>query len=155
MSLRIKRRQPVPIRENILRLMSAEDRAAYGNAGLLADEASAKGARKIEKGEHELVLAWARLNAVEAIHAPTYKRSELEKGWPDFTFLWGKEFRLVEMKVSHTASKRELSADQKKVRNRLAASGIEVLVTNSALETIQALRAWLRPLGWKPQTNGT
>lgn len=135
---------PSVIPDNILRLMLEKDRKALGKRGMLAAENIEASELRVEKEEHIEVIQWCNLNSVKFIHAPTWKKSTvLPIGWPDFTFLYGRYFRVVEMKVG----KNKLSEDQEIIRKELLEQGTLYDVTSSAVETIVLLRGWLRSIG--------
>jgi len=72
--------------ENVLRHMSAEDRAKLGKAGMTADEANDAYEAGKEKELQSDIANLFRLRGIEFIAPPFNRKSQLPEGWPDFTF---------------------------------------------------------------------
>lgn len=72
--------------EKILRLLSPEDRASLGKAGLTAEEALAKADVKNERTLQGLIVNLLRLKGIEVCWHRTDKKSAATIGWPDITF---------------------------------------------------------------------
>lgn len=72
--------------EKILRLLSREDRASLGKAGMTAEEALAKADVKNERALQGLIVNLLRLKGIEPLWHRTDKRSAATVGWPDITF---------------------------------------------------------------------
>jgi hypothetical protein len=136
------------IPENILKLMAAPDRAALGKSGRLSTEIQAANEVRAEKEEHKLIRAWADLQQIPYLHDPwSWRKSGvLPPGWPDFTFIYGREQLLIEVKVGGN----KLDEKQKEWIAKLLSHGTPVLVTGGFAETAEAVRRWAGPLGWTP-----
>lgn len=125
--------------DNLLRLMSAEDRRALGKGGQTASEAQRKWQRGEERKLHEGLAQWLRLRGIPHVHGRMDKASTIRKGWPDFTALYGGRAACVELK----APGGRLSAEQEEVLSELAAASVPATVATTLEEAIAFLKAEL------------
>jgi hypothetical protein len=96
------------IPDNILKCMSADDRARLGKAGVTADEAQRKYADGEEKELQKHVGQLLTQRGVTCfLNPPMHKRSQLPEGWPDFTFCWQGRACAVECKTEKGIVKQE------------------------------------------------
>lgn len=75
-----------PITPNILRLMTPEQRASLGKAGMTPDESVAKQVAKNERELQTQIVNLLRLRGIEPCWHRTDKKSAATIGWPDITF---------------------------------------------------------------------
>jgi hypothetical protein len=74
--------------DNILKCLSAEDRARLGKVGMTAEETLEAGKEKAEKQIQSEIAQYLRLHEIEFIWPDSRKKSHLPEGWPDFTFCY-------------------------------------------------------------------
>ena len=74
------------LNSQILRRVSAADRAKMGKAGQLPEETLAKSVAKSEKELQSQIASYLRLKGIEPLWHRTDKKSAATIGWPDITF---------------------------------------------------------------------
>lgn len=119
--------------DNILRLMSKEDRKALKQK--TAEEKSATAEDKSEKELQDQVTALLRRREIPFIHASMMKRSTLPIGWPDYSFAR----RGVPMCFECKTERGKLTKEQEVMHRRLKSQGWVVLVIRSLKEAQDAL----------------
>ena len=141
------------LNDRLLRLMSPEDRALYGQvrgdkrAGLTAEESVRHGARRDEKRQHHILMNWLLRNQVPYDRSRMDRRVTSQIGWPDFKIIYGNQILLIEMKEPGC----ELSTEQKKTSEFLEQTGTDYHVSYSADEAIRLVSGWLRAnWRWQP-----
>lgn len=122
--------------EHLLKLMSPEDRAKLGEAGVTASEAQRKWQGREEAKMHDTVTQWLRLRRIPTIHARMDKASTIRKGWPDITAMWNGRVACSELKAPGGT----VSQEQAEVLSELIAAGIAAEVHYSAEAAITFFR---------------
>jgi hypothetical protein len=115
----------------------------HPNAGLLAEEALAKGLRRLERQEQNTLVAWLTLqeeaDKLTFDWSRTDRKTTNRKGMPDFRIYRSGLALLGEMKMDGA----KLSADQIEMREKFLRSGTEVQIWSSAEVGIRATKNWL------------
>lgn len=125
------------IPEHILRLMSDEDRAKLGKAGITAAEAEARRQRRVEKEMHDTFGQWLRMREIYHVHSRMDKPATIAKGTPDFIILHEGKARAVEFKTEEG----RLSKDQVEHLEWLTKTKTPWRVCRSAQEAIDWVAA--------------
>ncbi len=125
--------------------MSAADRKAYGKAGWTTAEVQERVDLRLERKEHNIVIAWCSRHEIPCVHSATHKRPTNNIGLPDFIILYRNHALPGEMKIG----RRKLSEGQQRMVAELRAAGTDVQIWYSATEAIQAIETWLQSLGWR------
>ena len=127
--------------ENILRCMSAEDRATHAklvghpNAGKTSDELRQSAINKDEKAAQKEIANYLRMKGIEFINPAMNKKSPLPEGWPDFTLALPKHPIGLEVKVWGQKPRPEQEARHQKMRN----NGWNVFVVSGVAEVVDIL----------------
>lgn len=135
--------------DNILKLMSPEDRASLGeaaghpNAALTTDEAIKKQFRRLEREEQRTLASWLGLQEGAGIlvfdWSATNRRVTCRVGMPDFKVYRGGHVLFGEMKID----KGGLSKAQREMHDRLLRGGTEVQIWDTADTAIRRVKGWL------------
>ena len=113
------------------RLMDPEDRKKLGLRTW--EESRAEGELKLERDLHTEFIQFLNLHRLGYYHAPMFKKSELEKGIPDFGIYRGSRILWIEFKVG----KNKLDPDQQNKIAEMLVDGNEVRVCWSIEEGIR------------------
>ncbi len=124
--------------ENILRCMSAEDRATHAkavghpNAGKTSEELREAAIKKDERTAQKEIANYLRLRGLQFINPPMNKKSTLPEGWPDFTLAFRGHPMAFEVKVWGQKPRPEQIERHEKMRE----DGWVVHVVNSVADVV-------------------
>ena len=124
--------------ENILRCMSAEDRATHAkavghpNAGKTSAELREAAIKKDEKSAQKDIANYLRMRGIEFICPPMNRKSILPEGWPDFTLALEGKAMAFEVKVWGGKPRPEQLTRHDKMRG----NGWQVYVVNSVADVV-------------------
>jgi hypothetical protein len=123
------------IHENILRLMSKEDRKSYGKAGKTREEIVKEVGAKLEREIQSDVIAFLRQRGIEVICSRFGKRTTTKSGTPDLIFAVNGQAVAWELKTKDGTC----SHEQEQMRDRLVANGWRWEVIRSVQEAKASL----------------
>src|ERR1700676_5059664 len=113
------------ISENILKLMSEEDRQLIAKGQLTSEQALDKFCRREEKELHKQFESWLMLHDVDYTHARMDRRSTIQVGTADFHVWRGKRHAFIEFK----SESGKLRPAQEEFLARQEKRGTPILVT--------------------------
>ena len=108
---------------------------AYGDGGLLPEEAVQKAEGRTAVEEHKIFLNWCKLNGIPRVYSRPDRRPTIEVGWPDFSVFYNGVTLFFEFKVTT-----KLTRDQEITIGCLREVGFEVFIVNTAAEAISIAR---------------
>lgn len=125
--------------DNILKLMSPQDRAALGKAGRTMDEISADNEKKLESEFQKDIGNYLRLKDIVYGWSRMDRKTTTFKGWPDFVFAIRGRAIALEAKVG----KRQTTPEQDQTHAAMRANGWEVHVVRTFPEVVAIIKRHL------------
>lgn len=133
--------RPSAVPNNVLRLMSAEDRKRLGKAGMTTEEAAAMAEAKEEKVLQQMIANCLLRMGIEFNASRMDKKTTCRTGWPDFVFALRDSIgRGVPCAIEVKTKTGRLTTEQQDILRRLAANGWQTAVIRSYDEFLQFLR---------------
>lgn len=139
--------KPNEIPDSMLRCMGKKHRPK-GNAGMTQAEAGAKQNARLEKEVHVQIENWLRINGIVAIHSRMDKKATVQRGLPDFVFVWrgygdvgsGEHPTLVVPVAVEVKTGSRMSQVQEAVRTQMEENGWNYYVVGTLQEVIDLVR---------------
>lgn len=116
--------------DKMLRMISAQDRAPMGKAGITYAEAQVKADVKSERELQNQIENWLRLNSIPAFRQRMDRKSNMPIGTPDFLVCWRGCFYAFEVKVGNNKPTKE----QEQCLDAIRAAGGFAFVVRSLME---------------------
>ncbi|MEM4247639.1 MAG: VRR-NUC domain-containing protein [Candidatus Nanoarchaeia archaeon] len=127
--------------ENILKLMSPEDRKKLGKAGKTKVEIAVDSEIKAEKDLHKALIGYLNMKGIAVGHARMDRKSSYTEGWPDLTFVVKTKDGLgIPVAFELKGSKGVLSEEQEKVLAQMKENGWSVHIVRTMEEGVKIIQ---------------